>query len=144
MKKIFLAVIAATALTTASFAGPNSVLLRDLKNAFKSVQANASWTIKENYKEANLVFNGKPVQACFTKEENDLIGFSIHLSAEELPAGTAENMQAKYPGWTVTNRIMFITPDGNSNYYMEAAKNGSRIALYVTPKGKVRFYNKIL
>jgi hypothetical protein len=143
MKKLILASIAMVALTIASMAGTNDALLKNLKNAANSIKSAAVWSTTGNFKSASFSFSGKQVKVFYDAEGEDLIGFSVKIGLDELPAGTADNVQKKFNGWTITDKIMFIDDNGNSNYYVQVTKGDHNLALNVTENGKVHIYSQM-
>jgi len=142
MKKILLAATILVAITTSAFADgkkSNAKLLNDLSTALKSVNE-SSWKTTDAYKKTTFSFNGKSTSAYVNTETGDLIGFGIAISADALPEGTMENISKKFQGWQVTNSIMFIDASGNTDYYVQVAKNSKSLALKVYTNGKVGIY----
>jgi hypothetical protein len=142
MKKILLAATILVAITTSAFAdgkNANTKLLSDLSTALKSVNE-SSWKTTDTYKRTTFLFNGKSTSAYINAESGDLIGFSIAISADALPEGAMENISKKFQGWQVANSIMFIDASGNTDYYVQVAKNSKNLALKVYPNGKVGIY----
>ena len=140
MKKILLAAIAVIAVTTACFADAKTALFADLKNALYGVKATTAWTVKGNFKEASFNCDGKKAMVFYGTEDDYLIGFSIEVGADELPATTEESLQKKFPGWEVANRIMYINENGVGSYYLQVNKGTDKIVLSVGRKGKVHFF----
>ncbi len=142
MKKILLAATILVAITTSAFADAkksNAKLLNDLKTALKSVNE-SSWKTTDAYKKTTFAFNGRSTSAYISSQTGDLIGFSITITADALPEGTLENVAKNFQGWQVTNSIMFIDASGNTDYYVQVAKNSKSLALKVYTNGKVGIY----
>src|SRR4051812_47722330 len=93
MKKIF-ATLLLVALSIASFAGGNKAdkkLLSDLTMAFKnSTQVVHSSTA--DYTKETFSFNGKTTSVYYDQVNNELIGFSIRITENELPQAALETM----------------------------------------------------
>jgi hypothetical protein len=130
------------ALTTTCLAGGNSALVDNLSKAVKSM-ANVVWTTSGGHKDASFEFNGKTTIAHYNTENDDLIGFSIHISIAELPAGTTEDVQKKFKGWGIADKILFIDSDGNSSYFALVTDGKRSVALSVSPKGKVNVFSQM-
>jgi hypothetical protein len=139
MKKLILAAVAMAALTTACYAGGNDASFNSLKEAVKTAE-NAVWSTSGDYRKAAFTFNGKHVSAYYNAEDGELIGFSIHIDLAELPAGSVDNIQKKFNGWAITDKIMFTTSNGRTDYYVQVTKGKSSLALSVSPKGKAHIY----
>jgi hypothetical protein len=145
MKKILFATTLLVVFTASAFADgkkSNAQMFNDLKTALKTVNESA-WVTSNSYKKASFQFNGKSSSAFVNLETNELIGFSISIDENALPAGTKENVDKKFHDWKMLNPIMFITSDGRADYYVQVIKNGKSFALSVSPKGKVSVYSQI-
>ena len=143
MKKILFATILLVVFISGAFADgkkSNAQMLNDLKTALKTVNESA-WVTTSSYKKASFKFNGKSSSAFVNLETNELVGFSISIDENALPAGTKENVAKKFQDWKMLNPIMFITSDGRVDYYVQVIKNGKGLALSVSPKGKVSIYS---
>ena len=145
MKQTFIAITLFIALTTSAFAdgkNSNAKLLGSLKTAIKSIKESA-WKTTDEFKKTSFSFNNTTVNAYLTADGADLLGFGIQIKPEDLPAGTMQNIEKKFKGWTVTSAILFITADGNSDYYAQVFKDNDNLALSVSPKGKISIYAKM-
>lgn len=142
MKKVLLATIVMVALTTAAYAGGNNALFSNLKNAMKSA-SNITWSQTNLYKKGSFEFNGKPTTVFYDTENGDLIGFSIKIGLDELPAGTEKNIEKKFPGWIIADRILFTDADGRSHYFTAVTNGKSTLALSVLPNGKAHIYSQM-
>jgi hypothetical protein len=142
MKKLFLAATLLVALTTSAFAGSNNVLFNNLKNAVKNA-THITWTAAGQYKKAAFDFNGKTATAFYDAENDELIGFTIRVGIEELPAGAVENIQKKFNGWSITDRLLFTDANGNPGYYVQVSKDGHNLALSVNAKGKAHIFAQV-
>jgi len=106
------------ALSTTCFAGTNDVLLKNLKNAVKSVESATTWTTTGSFKSAAFSFSGKQVKVYYDAEDNSLIGFSVKIGLDELPAGTTDNVQKKFSGWLFPIKLCLSTiPAGTTTMY---------------------------
>ncbi len=143
MKKLIIASIALVALTATCFAGTNEVLFKNLKNAVNSVKSATTWTSAGSYKKAEFNFSGKEVKVYLDADNDGLIGFSVKIGLDELPAGTTDDVQKKFSGWAITDKIMFIDEFGKSNYYVQVTKDDRSIALIATPRGKVHIFSQM-
>ena len=143
MKKLILAATALVALTTASLAGTNDVLLKNLTNAANSLKSTVVYTSEGSFKKAEFTFSGKAVKVFYDADGNNLIGFSMKVGLDELPAGTTDDVQKKFSGWVISDKIMFIDNDGRTDYYLQVTKGNTSIALIVSKKGKVHFYSQV-
>ena len=142
MKKFLLATIVLVTLTTAAFAGNNDVLFKSLSSAFKS-STHIVWSKAGDYKLGTFDFNGKTANVFYDADNDNLIGYSVHVGLDELPAGTAENIQKRFNGWAITDRILFTDTDGNTGYYVQVTKGKHNIALSVSSKGKAHLFSQM-
>ena len=138
MKKAFLAALLVVAFSSAALADGKNKMLDDLKTALQSSHAVLQTT--ESYKKATFMFNSKSVSAYFNPESEELIGFGVAISTNDLPQGTMENISKKYQGWTVSEAILFINADGTSAYFARVDKGKHSVALSVSDKGKLSIY----
>jgi hypothetical protein len=131
MKKIITATILFVALSFAAFAGgKDKQLATDLSNALKSSKQ-VSWTSTETHNRAAFDFNGKTVMAYYDREDNTLVGYSIHLLSDDLPKASQDVITKKYPGWEITETIMFIDSNGYSSHFVQVKKGNKNLALKV-------------
>ena len=143
MKKLLFATILLLTLTTAGFAAGNNTLFDNLRKAIKTT-SNIVWKNTEEFKEAIFQFNGKTAVAQYDVDNDELIGFSIYVGVDELPAGTVQDVQKKFKGWAIADKLLFIPADGNAGgYYIEVTDGKSRFALSVRPNGKVKVYSRM-
>ncbi len=144
MKKIILVTLLFVATISSAFADgkSNAKLLKELKLALKSV-SESEWVTQNTFQKTSFQFNGKTTRAYVDLVSKSLIGFSITLDEKDLPVGTKENVEKKFKGWNMINPIMFITSDGEINYFVQIVKKGKSFALYVSPKGKVNIHSQI-
>ena len=97
MKKILTTAILFIALTAAAFAADkNKKLLNELTETLKSSKQ-VSWTATETHKKASFEFNGQTVVAYYTVEDDELVGYSVHLSISDLSKTTVDAIAKKYP-----------------------------------------------
>ena len=138
MKKGFLAALLVVAFSSAALADGKNKMLDDLKTALKSSHAVVQTT--ESYKKASFVFNSKSVNAYFSAEDEELIGFSVEISSNDLPQGALENISKKYQGWKISDAIMFINADGSTAYFAKVDNGNHSVALSISAKGKLSIY----
>ncbi|MEP6845965.1 MAG: hypothetical protein ABI861_08170 [Panacibacter sp.] len=142
MKKIILTATLFVALITAAFAGGNNrQMVNDLTNALKDSKQ-VSWSSNETHKRGTFSFNGQTVVAYYNREDEDLVGYSIHLTAADLPKVSQDAIAKKYPGWQITETIMFIDSEGYSSHFVHVTKDKKDLALRVNDK-QISFYRRI-
>ena len=142
MKKTITATLLFVALFTTAFAGgKDEQLANDLTNALKNSKQ-VSWTSTETHNRATFYFNGQTAMAYYDREDNALVGYSIHLSAGDLPATSQEAIAKKYPGWEITETIMFIDANGYTNHFVKVKKGDKSLALKVNDN-KVNIFSRM-
>ncbi|CAN5704663.1 hypothetical protein BH10BAC2_BH10BAC2_42830 [soil metagenome] len=142
MKKIILTATLFIALCTAAIAGGNNKqLINDLGNALKSSRQ-VQWSSNETHNRAAFGFNGQTVVAYYDREDEQLVGYSIHLTAADLPKKSQDAIEKKYAGWQITETIMFIDKDGYSSHFVKVTKDKKDLALKVNDD-KVYIYRRM-
>jgi len=142
MKKLITATLLFVALSISTFAADtNKQLLNDLTAALKNSKQ-VSWSSNETRKRATFDFNGQTVMAYYDAEDDGLIGYSMHLATTDLPQSSLDAIAKKYPGWQITETIMFIDAYGNTNNFAQLTKGKKNIAVKVN-NGKVSYFNRI-
>ncbi|MFT4154634.1 hypothetical protein [Parafilimonas sp.] len=144
MRSIILTATLLFALSVSSFASPKAIdtkLFNDLSNAFRKC-SQVSWVSKATYNQAS--FNFKNQQAMvFYSNDNELIGFSIQISRNNLPEVVANALKEKYSNWAVTDAIMFIDTYGYASYYVQVATRDASQVLKISPNGRLHIYTKV-
>ena len=132
----------AVVLCSAAFAGGKDLeLLGNLNNALKNSKQ-VTWSANETHKRAAFAFNTQTVTAYYDLEDDVLIGYSIRLTATDLPKASQDAIAKKYPGWEIVETIMFIDSYGKTNHFVQAQKGTKNIALKVNDD-KVSFYRQM-
>ena len=147
MKKTLLTLSLFLLFTTISFAGGNkhnnTNLFKELSTALSAANQKTYNTTGE-FSGSSFKYNGKTIRAFYNNNDGDLVGFSIPLTVEELPAGSVENIQNKYKGWQIKEAMMFIGDDNNINYYIATAKDKKpTLVLKLGAKNKPFIYSKM-
>ncbi len=144
MKKTILFATLLVALCAAAFAGDNNADKKLSENLKKALYTSSSvqWSTGHGYKKGTFSFNGKPVAACYGEDDN-LIGFSIPISTNDLPALITEGIAKKYSDWNITETILFVDYAGNTNYFARVKKGKKDIALKISLNGKASVYDNI-
>src|SRR5438552_11260852 len=144
MKKIILATTLLVALSTLSFASgkEDQKLFSDLQTALKN-STTVKWSSTSNYNQATYSFNGKTVSAFYGLDDNSLIGFSIHVVGNDLPQDIVNAVQKKYKDWKIVDAIYFIDSNANGNYFVQAQKGKSNLALKVYANGHISIFDRM-
>ncbi len=146
MKKLIFtgALLIALALTSyGKTADKNTKLVKGLITASKTVQSS---TTSNNgaFTTTSFNLNGNAIKAFYDVETEELIGFSIPMSLNDLPANSLDNMQKKFGSYTPQEAIMFIDKNGYFGFYVSLTKpNKPSIVLDISTKGKVQYYGKM-
>ena len=131
MKKIITATILFVALSFAAFAGgKDKQLATDLNNALKNSKQ-VNWTSTGTHNRAAFDFNGKTVMAYYDREDNALVGYSIHLASDDLPKTSQDAIAKKFPGWEIIETITFIDDNGYASNFVQVRKGNKNLALKV-------------
>jgi hypothetical protein len=132
--------------TATSFAGGNSNKKTNLFKELSAAMSSANQTVYKTtdaFKGTYFTYNNKTIHAFHNIEDGNLIGFSIPLSAADLPAGIAENIQQKFSGWKISEAIMFIQ-DNTTGYYVSVTKDKEQtLILKLNATGKPFIYAKM-
>ena len=131
MKKLITATLLFVALSTAAFAADkNKQLLNDLTTALKESKQ-VSWSSTETYKRGTFDFNGQTVVAYYGIDDDAFVGYSVHLKTSDLSQASQDAIAKKYPDWQITESIMFIDDNGNTNNFVQLTKGKNNIAVKV-------------
>jgi len=131
MKKLITATLLFVALSTAAFAADkNKQLLSDLTTALKDSKQ-VSWSSSETHKRASFEFNGQTVVAYYGIDDDAFVGYSVHLKTSDLSQASQDAITKKYPDWQITESIMFIDDNGNTNNFVQLTKGKNNIAVKV-------------
>ena len=142
MKKIIPATVLFVALSAAAFAaGKDKELLNNLSTTLKNSKQ-VTWSSGETHNKASFGFNGQTVVAYYDKEDDNLVGYSIHLTAADLPQSSKEAIEKKYPGFAIIETIMFIDANGNANHFVRV-KNGKKDFALKVDGSKVSYFNRM-
>lgn len=139
MKKLILTSALLLTITAALFAGPrkNSTLLSSLNSAMSGAQL--KWQERGTYSQANLNIQGKTYSVF--KDENGIIGFSVHYLPGEVPAELTSLITAKYPGVKILEAAHFIKISGEeTDFVMVQPKKA--LLVYEIKNGKARYFGK--
>ena len=145
MKKIILATTLLVAFSIASFAGGKDVdpkLLNELSTTLK-YSRQVEWISKASYNAAAFNFNNKTALAFYDPNSNELIGFGMQFSKNDLPSDVSNAIDKKYNGWKVVDAMTFIDVDGYINYFVQVQQNNKSLALKITPTGALSIYAKM-
>ena len=142
MKKTLLTTVLFLALSAAAFAaGKDKELLNNLSATLKNSKQ-VTWSSGETHNNASFGFNGQTVVAYYYKEDDNLIGYSIHLTAANLPQSSKEAIEKKYPGFAIIETTMFIDANGNANHFV-LVKNGKKGFALKVDGSKVSYFDRI-
>jgi hypothetical protein len=143
MKKIILATALLVALSVSSFAKDvDNKLLTDLTTALR-IAPHVQWVTTDSYRRAAFNFNGKNTYAYFKLDDEELIGFSIHLTEGDLPKASLHTIQEKYPDWKIVETILFIDGSAEANYFARIRKGNKDIAVKIATEWKIDIFNNM-
>jgi len=118
-------------------------------NLFKGLLKNpdyGEWTRKEPYDEISSLFRfnmfkGERITNYYNK--SSLIGFSCRFKENDLPADVLNRIKKRYTDCVITDVIIFMDINGNTQYYASIKNNKRYIALKISSGGKLSALKKI-
>jgi len=144
MKNILLTTALLITASISSFAenNGNQKMLKELSAALRKSEQIA-WCNKAEFRQATFKYNDKVVNAFYTLDDNELIGYGIYLSKEEVPEMIKTAIKNKYGGKEYSNIMMLIDSAGLINYYIETNINKTNVVVRITSQGKASVYKKL-
>ncbi len=133
-------------------------LERISKNTFDQFKANfpqaknVSWTITDNYNEADFSLDGYCMAAFFDSEDN-LVGVGQLISYEQLPKKAIENIGRHYGGYSIqkviryqdcqsANELNLYGSSFENKEYFAFLKNPNKLlVLKIAPQGNVSYFS---
>ncbi len=143
MKKLIFAVIMVLALALASYGkanDKNTELVNSLTTAWKNSQTSFT-TVKGDFARTTFDFSGKKVIAYHDAQSDELIGFAIPVSEDDLPAGALTDIRKKYSDYAIKEMIFFIYENGSYGFYASLTHpNKPTLIAGVSAKGKAYYF----
>ncbi len=145
MKKLLFATVLLMSVISISYAKPKN---KDSKLASSlSSMVNVSTAVTSSngeFKNTSFNYNGKEVKAYFNTENDDVIGFSIPMSIQDLPQEAMNDIKKKYSDYSVQDLIMFVQKNGHYDFYVALTKPGKpSVAVKIAQNGKARYFSKM-
>ncbi|HTE28412.1 hypothetical protein [Flavitalea sp.] len=112
--------------------------------------------VNSNMSVIAFISNGVEYKAYYDID-NNLIGTISHKLTSDLPAAALKSIKKHYPGYTISNVILFDDNEANDsdmllygrqfadadNYFAELQKDGKAIVLQVKTNGQVYFFKNL-
>lgn len=149
MKKLFIAVLLAVAVTGSAFASNAKKVNILIKNSFYDDFSGASdvtWTMSGDYAKASFLV-GKQKMEAFYNINGEKIGTSKSIDPEELPIAAKRTLAKKYGefiafgNFSVKEAIRFDRADEGA-YFISLDNNKETVVLKVSDAGYVSIYNQ--
>jgi hypothetical protein len=139
-RKIAVAILAATLITTSAFAGGEEDKAKAIKNLKKefSTAKDIQWKVAENYIKASFNWNDQQLEV-FYNYDGELIAKSRHVNPSALPIEAQQKMETKYAGYKIDECVEMTNEDG-VNFYVSLIKENKKTILQVSPYGDVLVY----
>jgi len=104
------------------------------------------WTKKDPYDEISRLFmfnmfKGERISNYY--DNSNFIGFSCRFKENDLPAELVNKIKKRYYDCVITDVIIFMDINGNTQYYASIKKNKKYIALKISSRGKLSTLKKI-
>jgi len=111
-----------------------------------SDQGYTAWANKDPYNEISRLFmfnmfKGERISNYYDK--SNFIGFSCKFKENDLPAELVNKIKKRYYDCVITDVIIFMDINGNTQYYASIKKNKKYIALKISSRGKLSTLKKI-
>lgn len=145
MKKLFLTMLVATAISCSAFAGTEKVnfaVLNSFSNQFENA-ANVNWKLEKEFVKASFIIDNIATEAFYTYE-GELIGTSKAFAYDKLSKKAIATISSKYPypPYKLQECIEFVTSNGETSYYVSLETNKQKVVLKVLPGGSVSEFKK--
>ncbi len=140
-KKLFIAGIAVTSITSSAFAGgeeANAKAVSNLKSEYKNAQ-NVEWKVTPEYTKATFTWNGQHCEV-FYNNDGETIAETRFINMNNLPLRAQQYITKKYADYNPTAAFEVNSVEKGLNYYVSITKNDKNQLLEVTPNGDVSIY----
>ena len=119
-------------------------------NSFSVLRGDHGYTAlakKDPYNELSKLFmfnmfKGKRISNYYNN--GSLIGFSCRSAGIDLPVEILNRIKKRCSDCVITNVIIFMDINGNTQYYASIKKNNKYLALKISTRGKLRTLKKAL
>ena len=140
-RKIAVAALAATLITTSAFAsGEEEDKARAIKNLKKefTTAKDIQWKLTENYMKASFNWNDQQLEV-FYNYDGDIIAKSRPVNPSALPIEAQQKIEKKYAGYK-TDECVEMNNEEGTNFYVSLIKENKKVILKVSPYGDVSVY----
>jgi hypothetical protein len=146
MKKLVIILTAAVMLFSAfTFATDSDNVNSRVKTAFLkdfSTASDVSWGKTSNFYFANFTLNQVEVSAAYN-EQGELVGTSRTLESTLLPLNISLALAKKYEGYDVCKKVLELTFEGETRYYVTIVNNSHILKLKCLTGGDIEVEKKI-
>ena len=142
MKTAFLSAILNIVISFGAFANDDSIdahLAKTLPVIFN--MTDESYLLNANaYYRTTVFYKGVPVTA-FKSNTSNWVGFFKNLSAADLPQNSQITIARNFHGCKIQQVSMYISIDGDIDYFAELAGDKKRFILKIDANGNVRRFS---
>ncbi|MEO6719724.1 MAG: hypothetical protein ABIN67_05120 [Ferruginibacter sp.] len=146
MKKLVVILTAAVMLFSAfTFATDSDNVNARVKAAFLhdfSAASDVSWGKTSDFYFATFTLNHVEVNAAYT-EQGELVGTSRTMETSQLPLSVSLALAKKYDGYEVAKKVLELTFEGQTRYYITVANNTHLLKLKCLSNGDIEVEKKI-
>jgi len=146
MKKVTTILTATVMLFSAlAFASEGDVVNNKVKAAFLSdftAASNVSWKKTNDYYFATFFINQIEVNAAYN-ETGELVGTSRVMESTQLPISISMALAKKYTGYSIAQKAIELTYEGETRYYLTIANDRQSLDLKCTVNGNIEVEKKI-
>lgn len=145
MKKLATILTAAVFLISASaFSTDSDKVNAKIKSAFLEDFSGAqaiNWQKTNDFYFATFMLNNKEINAAYN-EDGDLIGTSRFVEASMLPLSVSLAISKKYEGYSLSDKALELTYDGETRYYLTIRNETQALKLKCLSNGSLTVEKK--
>lgn len=141
-KKIWIAALAVTVLTTSAFASgeeDKAKAIKSLKKEFSTAK-DIQWKLTDDYMKASFKWNDQQLEV-FYNYDGEMIAKSRHIDPKILPLDAQQTIERRYAGYKIDETVELSGEVGTS-FYVSVVKENKKVILQVSPFGEVSVYQK--
>ena len=142
MKTGIFATILSFGILSAAFADDDSVkahLANTLPVIFRTNNKNSLLNANAYYQKT-IIYNGMAVVA-FKSNTSNWVGFFKKLSSTDLPENARLNIARNFTGYKIQQVSMYISTEGDIDYFAELSGNNKSFILEIETDGSVKRFN---
>ncbi|MEO6229573.1 MAG: hypothetical protein ABJB11_04185 [Ferruginibacter sp.] len=119
----------------------NSTIKAAFSNDFSAAK-NVTWKKTSDFYFATFTLNNNEVNAAYN-EDGELVGTSRTLAASLLPMDISMQVAKKYEGYTVAKKVLELSFEGTTRYYITIMNEKYAMKLKCTANGNLEVEKKI-